>query len=459
MTPQEWIEESKDKLLSELKEFLTFPSISVQPAHRGDLRKAAEWLQQKLVSLGFRVEMLGDPPVVHGFYQGPSGSPTALFYGHYDVQPPEPLEEWESPPFEPKVTEKAIYARGASDDKGQVFMHLAAWRFYVERRGGIPLSLHVVIEGEEETGSKVLSEILQREGARWRSDVVIVSDTAFFDEDIPTLTVGLRGLLYTEIRVRGPKRDLHSGSLGGIVENPAIALAYILANLKGPDGRVKIPGFYESVRPPSAEEVAAWRQLPANETYYLGITGAPALAGEVGFSPIERVSIRPTLDVNGMWSGYTGPGSKTIIPAEAGAKVSMRLVPEQEPMKIWEAYKDFILSLAPAGVEVSVSQLHEPTPAFETSTNSPFYKAAEEAIARTFGKRPIPLREGGSIPILNAFRQALGGVPVILMGFGLLSDKVHSPNEHFRLSQLWRGIEALIQWYSLVSKPSSLLAE
>ncbi|GIV24061.1 MAG: hypothetical protein KatS3mg025_1720 [Bacteroidia bacterium] len=450
MSPRAWIQAHKEALLAQLVTFLRFPSVSAQPTHRSDLHATATWLKETLQGLGFAVELLGDPPVVHAFQAGPPEAPTVLFYGHYDVQPPDPLALWESPPFEPRITAEAIYARGACDDKGQVFAHLAAWQYFKETLGRLPVSLHVVIEGEEETGSDTLYEVLAGKGTAWRSDAVIVSDTAFFSEAFPTLTVGLRGLLYTEIRVKGPARDLHSGTLGGVVANPALALAAILTALKGPDGRVRIPGFYEGIRPPLPAERAAWRELPADEAYYLSLTGAPALAGEVGFSPLERVSVRPTLDVNGLWSGYTGPGAKTIIPAEAGAKVSMRLVPGQDPERIWEAYKRFVMEVAPPGVTLTVDKLHEPAPAFETPTDSPFYRAAEEAIARAFGRKPIPLREGGSIPVLPALQQAAEGAPVILMGFGLPSDAIHSPNEHFRLRQLWGGIEAAVYWYARV---------
>lgn len=452
MSVESWIQENRASLLAELMEFLRIPSVSAQPAHRSDLLRAAEWLRGQLVRLGFSVELIGQPPVVYASYTGRPGAPTVLFYGHYDVQPPEPLELWTAPPFEPHLTSEAVYARGACDDKGQVFAHLAAWQYLREQQGQLPFSLRVVIEGEEETGSESLYALLQKGGDAWRSDVVVVSDTAFFAEGIPTLTVGLRGLLYTEITVRGPVRDLHSGSLGGIVENPALALAHILSALKGPDGRVRVPGFYDRVRPPHPAERQAWQHLPAHEAHYKALTGAPALAGEVGFRPIECISIRPTLDVNGMYSGYTGPGAKTIIPAEATAKVSMRLVPDQDPEAIWAAFAQFVQEVAPPGVEVSVRKLHDPAPAFETPIDSPYYRAAERAVAQAFGKTPVPLREGGSIPVLNALRQATGGAPVILMGFGLPTDAVHSPNEHFKLSQLWGGIAAAAYWYREVAQ-------
>lgn len=449
MSVESWIAEQKNRLIEDLVTFLRFPSISTQPAHRADLHRTAQWLRVQLEALGFTVSLLGDPPVVYGRYDGPTGAPTVLFYGHYDVQPPDPLEAWTSPPFEPRLTDEAIYARGATDDKGQVFAHLAAWRYLQQQEGRLPVSLHVVIEGQEETGSEVLYEVLAGQGQAWRSDAVLVSDTAFFSEEVPTLTVGLRGLLYTEIRVRGPARDLHSGTLGGVVENPALALARILVALKGPDGRIRVPGFYDRVRPPDAQERALWRSLPACESYYLELTGAPELAGEVGFSPLERVSVRPTLDVNGLWSGYTGPGSKTIIPAEAAAKVSMRLVPNQDPERIWEAFAAYVREVAPPGVTVEVERLHPPAPPFETPTDSPFYKAAEEALSVAWGKAPIPLREGGSIPVLSALSKAAGG-PVILMGFGLPTDALHSPNEHFRWRQLWGAVKALTYWYKRV---------
>ncbi len=448
MEPKAWITSRKAEILEGLFTFLRFPSISAQPAYRTQLEACARWLADLLAELGFRVTLHGDPPVVHGYYEGPAGAPTLLFYGHYDVQPPEPLELWESPPFEPTIRQEAIYGRGACDDKGQVWAHIMAWRYW-QAQGGLPVSLHVVIEGQEETGSDMLHALIER-GMTWHADAGVVSDTAFFAEEIPTLTTSLRGLLYTEISVEGPTRDLHSGSFGGIVYNPAEALARILAELKGPDGRVRVPGFYDGVRAP--EERQAWRALPADEAHYLGLTGAPALWGEVGFSPLERATIRPTLDINGLWSGYTGPGSKTIIPAQAHAKVSMRLVPGQDPDRIWQAFQAYVEALAPPAVRVSVKRLHDPAPAFETPTHSPFYEAAARAVEQAFGRPPTPLREGGSIPILSAIQAAMADRPVILMGFGLPSDQVHSPNEHFRLRQLWGGIEAAITFYRLAAQ-------
>jgi len=452
MSPLEWIDAQRDFLLSELVEFLKFPSVSAQPKHRADLHATAEWLKRYLEALGFTVELLEEPPVVHAYYDGPAGAPTVLFYGHYDVQPPEPFELWESPPFSPRIHNGAIYARGACDDKGQVYGHLAAWRYLHQRYGRLPLSIHVVIEGEEETGSDTLYRVLKAHGPKWRSDVALVSDTAFFSESIPTLTVGLRGLIYTEVIVRGAQRDLHSGSFGGVAPNPAIALAQIIAALKNPDGRITIPGFYDEVRKIDPAERALWQNLPADEAHYERLMGSPATGGEVGFAPLERIGSRPTLDVNGMVSGYIGEGSKTIIPAEAKAKISMRLVPNQNPQHIWTQYKAYVESLAPPGVSVDVRLLHEPAPAFETPTDSIFYKIAEEAITEAFGKRPIPIREGGSIPVLSALREAIGGAPVILMGFGLPSDAVHSPNEHFQLRQLWGGIHAAIRFYEGAAK-------
>ncbi|MCS7154010.1 MAG: dipeptidase [Bacteroidia bacterium] len=450
MSEKEWITAHWSALLEDLVAFLKFPSVSAQSSYRQDLQAAADWLAEQLRGLGFSVEKVGEPPVLHGFYKGPASAPTVLFYGHYDVQPPEPLELWESPPFTPRIKDDKIYARGASDDKGQVFIHLAAWRYLLERYGELPVSIHAVIEGEEETGSQTLYGVLESHGAAWKSDVILVSDTAFFSADVPTLTVGLRGLIYSEIIVQGPQRDLHSGSFGGVAPNPALALAEILSQLKGSDGRVKVPGFYERVRPVRAEERGLWRQLPANEQHYLQLTGAPALAGEVGFAPIERIGIRPSLDVNGMVSGYIGEGAKTIIPAQALAKVSMRLVPEQDPAEVWQAFHDFVMQVAPPSVKVEVRLLHEPAPPFETPIDSRYYQAAEEAIAEVFGRRPIPVREGGSIPVLSALQKRLGNPPAILMGFGLPTDAVHSPNEHFHLEQLRKGIEASIRFYKKI---------
>ena len=445
MDIQTWIQQEQTNILAGLETFLRYPTISAQANYQSTLHACAHWLKDYLHALGFQTALYGEPPIVYAYYEGPRGAPTLLFYGHYDVQPPEPLELWETPPFQPTIREGAIYARGACDDKGQVWTHLTAWRYWTAH-GGLPVSLHVLIEGQEETGSETLYKVLEQNGHLWKADAGIVSDTAFFSEEFPTLTTGLRGLLYTEIRVEGPARDLHSGTLGGVVQNPAWALATILAQLKGPDGRILIPGFYDEVLPPDPLLRRQWQTLPAHESYYLSITGAPALWGEVGFSPLERATIRPTLDVHGLYSGYIGEGSKTIIPAYATAKVSMRLVPRQNPEKIWEAFQRYIHELTPPGVRISVSRLHEPAPAFETPTDSPFYQAAAQAVHEAFGKAPIPLKEGGSIPVLSALQKFISG-PIVLMGFGLPTDQIHSPNEHFRLHQLWRGIHAAIAFY------------
>jgi acetylornithine deacetylase/succinyl-diaminopimelate desuccinylase-like protein len=445
MDIQTWIQQEQTNILTGLETFLRYPTISAQTSYQSSLHACAHWLKDYLHELGFQTALYGEPPVVYAYYEGPPGAPTLLFYGHYDVQPPDPLELWETPPFEPTIRDGAIYARGACDDKGQVWAHLTAWRYWAAH-GGLPVSLHVLIEGQEETGSETLYKVLDQHGHLWKADAGIVSDTAFFSEEFPTLTTGLRGLLYTEIRVEGPARDLHSGTLGGVVQNPAWALASILAQLKGPDGRILIPGFYDEVLPPDPLLRRQWQTLPANESYYLSITGAPTLWGEVGFSPLERATIRPTLDVHGLYSGYIGEGSKTIIPAYAIAKVSMRLVPRQNPEKIWEAFQRYIHELTPPGVRISVSRLHEPAPAFETPTDSPFYQAAAQAVHEAFGKAPIPLKEGGSIPVLSALQKFISG-PIVLMGFGLPTDQIHSPNEHFRLHQLWRGIHAAIAFY------------
>ncbi|MCS6789538.1 MAG: dipeptidase [Bacteroidia bacterium] len=455
MSPAQWIQQHQVVLLEELKAFLRFPSISAQPAYRESLYQTAHWLTSKLQELGFAVELLGDPPVVHAWQAGPEGAPTLLFYGHYDVQPPEPLELWHSHPYEPRIEAGAIYASGASDDKGQVFAHLAAWRYWKETQGTLPVSLHVVIEGQEETGSETLYQVLSRVNGIWESDAIVVSDTAFFSAEVPTLTVGLRGLIYTEIEVTGPVRDLHSGSFGGVVENPIMALCRILTTLKGPDGRIHIPGFYEEVLPPRHQERLSWAKVGSLEEHYQQLTGAPALYGEAGFTPLERIGVRPTLEINGIWGGYTGVGSKTVLPSKAFAKVSMRLVPRQDPYKIWASFRDYIYEICPPHVEVKVRLLHEPAPAFETPTESPFYQAAEQAIERAFGKGPLPLREGGSIPVLSALQKAAGGAPVVLMGFGLPDDCVHSPNERFRLEHLWKGIEAASLFYELAAQVSS----
>jgi acetylornithine deacetylase/succinyl-diaminopimelate desuccinylase-like protein len=408
MDIQAWIAQQRPNILEGLKTFLRYPTISAQTAYYPALHECANWLQEYLHELGFQTARYGEPPVLYAFYKGPVNAPTLLFYGHYDVQPPDPLDRWETPPFEPMIKEDALYARGACDDKGQVWAHLAAWRYWSEQ-GGLPVSLHVILEGQEETGSETLYKVLAEHGHLWKADAGIVSDTAFFSEDIPTLTTGLRGLLYTEVRVDGPTRDLHSGSFGGIVQNPAWALATILSRLKGPDGRITIPGFYDEVLPPDPTIRRQWQTLPAHEAHYLAITGAPALWGEVGFSPLERATIRPTLDIHGLYSGYIGEGSKTIIPAYATAKVSMRLVPKQNPDKIWEAFRTYVEALAPPGVKVSVQRLHDPAPLLRPLLTRLSIRQPRKPSRKLSAKPLSPSKKGGLFPSSPLFKRLSPG--------------------------------------------------
>lgn len=440
----DFIQTNRDRYISELKQYLAIPSISALPAHSADVRKCAEWTAEEMRRIQLEnvrlIETPGNPVVYGEWLQAGPSAPTMLFYGHYDVQPVDPVDLWESPPFEATVRDGEIYARGSADDKGQVFMHFKAIEAHLKKNGKLPINIKVIIEGEEEVGSKNLDDFVRGNKDLLKSDVVVISDSAMFDHGVPSICYSLRGLIYFQIDVRGSKSDLHSGVFGGAVANPANVLAFMLAQMKDKGGRIKIPGFYDDVRELSEEERAAWRQLPFNEKKYKKDLGAPKLAGEREYSVLERVWARPTFDVNGLLSGFTGDGAKTVIPAVAMAKVSMRLVPNQDPDKIAQLFEAYVKKIAPKTVEVKVTRMHGGKP-WITEYNNPYVQAAGRAIEKGFGKQPVFCREGGSIPVVSTFQQELG-VPAVLFGVGLPDENAHAPNERLDLSNFQNGIVA-----------------
>lgn len=443
-----YLEEHRDHFLENLKASLRIPSVSAQPQHRDDVARCARHLADHMKSIGMtRVEVVATAghPIVYAEWLGAPGKPTALLYGHYDVQPPEPLELWRTPPFEPTVKDGKLFARGAVDDKGQVYMHLSAIEAHLKVNGGLPINLKVVIEGEEEVGSEHLEAFLRERRAELDADVIVVSDTAMLGPDQPALTYALRGILYTQIEVTGPAHDLHSGHFGGAVANPGNALCAIVAALKDGDGRITVPGFYQDVRAIDEKERELLRSAPFDEKGYLAESGAPAPAGEKGWSTLERITVRPTLDVNGIWGGYQGEGSKTVLPSFAAAKVSMRLVPDQDPKALFESFAAYVKRLAPPGVTVVVKDMHSATP-FLTAYDDPMLASARRALARAWAKPAAMMREGGSIPVMSTFQQT-HGLPSILMGFGLDDDNVHAPNEKFSLSSFHGGTKSVAYLY------------
>ncbi|HTK32457.1 MAG TPA: dipeptidase [Candidatus Saccharimonadaceae bacterium] len=448
-----YLDEHRDRFVDDLKAVLRIPSVSAQPQHKADVERCARHVAEDLKRLGMtRAEVVptAGHPVVYAEWLGAPGKPTALVYGHYDVQPPDPLELWKTPPFEPVVRDGKLYARGAVDDKGQVYMHLKAVEAHMKSNGALPINIKMVIEGEEEVGSENLAIFLREKRPMLDADVIVVSDTGMPAADQPALCYALRGILYTEIQVTGPARDLHSGGFGGTVQNPANALAVILTALKDGDGRITVPGFYDRVRTVSSEERARLNRDLLVEKEFIAETGAPGPWGEKGYTTAERVSIRPTLDVNGMWSGYTGEGSKTVLPSVATAKVSMRLVPDQEPAELFTRLEAYVKKVAPPGVTVRVVDMHS-TPPFLTDPAHPMLQAAVRALERSWAKPPVMVREGGSVPVMTTF-QSTHGLPSILMGFGLDDDQVHAPNEKFSLSSYFGGMKSVAYLYEELAR-------
>ncbi|MBV8843165.1 MAG: dipeptidase [Bryobacterales bacterium] len=437
-----FVEQNRDRLLEELKQFLRIPSISAQPAHASDVRRAAEFVVSSLRSAGLEnvqiIPTAGHPLVYADWLHAP-GKPTVLCYGHYDVQPPDPLDEWISPPFEPTVRNGNLYARGSADDKGQVYSQIKAVEALREVNGKPPVNLKFLIEGEEETGGESIAKYVADNASKLKADVALVSDTELYAEGIPTLCIGLRGLIYTEIEARGPSRDLHSGMYGGAAPNAIFGLIELLAKMKDANGHINIPGMYDDVRAPSPEEKRSWSILPFDEREFLkNEVGSKCLTGEPGFSVFERTWARPTLEVHGIAGGYTAPGAKTVIPAKATAKVSMRMVPDQKPEKILAAYKQFVKENTPAGIETEV-RLLSAGPAIMVDPSHPAIRIAANAFSEILGRETVFIRSGGSIPIVGDFAKHLG-IPTILMGFGLPDDGLHSPNEKYKIANYYTGI-------------------
>lgn len=439
---------NQEKYLDHLKDFLRIPGISTLPEHRPDIERAALWVADNMLAAGLQnVKMMptdGNPVVYGEWLEAGSDAPTVLVYGHYDVQPVDPVDMWDSPPFEPVIRDGELYARGASDDKGQMFAHIKAVESILSAEGKLPVNVRMIFEGEEEIGSPNLNPFVLAHKDMLVATSGLISDSAFISENQPSIVYGLRGLTYMEVRVTGPKRDLHSGTYGGSVHNPAQVLAEIIAALHDEQGRVTIPGFYDKVRPLSDDERKALANVPYPLKQWQTETGLEKPWGEVGHTLMEQKSARPTCEVNGIWGGFQGDGQKTVIPASAGAKISMRTVPDQDPDEIARLFTDYIRSLAPDTVKVEVIQ-HTGGPAAITPLDSPEMRAAARALEAAWGKAPVFIREGGSIPIVATMQTELHA-PVVLMGFGL-DDNAHAPNEHFRVSHFYRGIDAIIHYY------------
>jgi acetylornithine deacetylase/succinyl-diaminopimelate desuccinylase-like protein len=443
----------RDRYVDELKQYLAIPSVSALPAHAADVRRCAEWTADEMRRVGLEnVRLIETPgnPIVYGDWLHADGAPTILFYGHYDVQPVDPLNLWESPPFEATERDGELYARGAADDKGQVFMHFKAIEAHLQEAGRLPVNLRLVIEGEEEVGSTHLDAFVRDHKADLAADVVVISDSAMFDRGVPSICYALRGLAYLQIDLRGTAGDLHSGIFGGAVANPAMVLAQILAQMKDRAGRVKIPGFYDDVRELTESERAEWKKLPFDEKKYKKEWGAPRLTGESGYTVLERLWGRPTFEVNGLLSGFTGEGPKTVIPAVSMAKVSMRLVPNQDPDKIAKLFESYIEKVAPSTVELTLTRLHGGKP-WMAEFDSPYIRAAGRAIEKGFGKTPVFTREGGSIPVVATFQEQLG-IPSVLFGVGLPDENAHAPNEKLDLGNFHGGVIASAHLYDEIAR-------
>jgi acetylornithine deacetylase/succinyl-diaminopimelate desuccinylase-like protein len=450
---QNYIGRSKEKFLNELLDFLKIPSISADPAYSDAVHQTAEFVANQLKNIGLdavEICQTAGYPVVYGEKMINENLPTVLVYGHYDVQPADPIDLWTSPPFEPVIKttpihpQGAIFARGACDDKGQAFMHVKAVEAMLAS-GELTCNVKFMIEGEEEVGSENLAIFVNKNVDRLKADIILVSDTGMLANDVPSITTGLRGLSYVEVEVTGPNRDLHSGLYGGCVANPINILTTMIASMHDENRKITIPGFYDKVIELSAEERAEMAKAPFSHEKYCEALDIETTFGETGYSTMERGSIRPTLDVNGIWGGYTGEGAKTVIPSKAYAKISMRLVPDQNPDEITNLFQTHFEKIAPQGVKVKVKP-HHGGEAAVTPIDSLGYKAAALAYESTFGKKPIPVRSGGSIPIVAMFEKVLG-LKTILMGFGLDSDAIHSPNEHYGLFNFYRGIETIPYFY------------
>jgi acetylornithine deacetylase/succinyl-diaminopimelate desuccinylase-like protein len=442
-----YIDANKSRFLDELFDLLRLPSVSADPQFSADVRKTAEMVRERLLAAGCDtaelIETAGNP-VVYAEKNIDADLPTIVVYGHYDVQPADPYELWDSPPFEPVIKDEKIYARGACDDKGQMYMHVKALETMVQT-GSLPCNVKFMIEGEEEIGSKHLEAFVVENKEKLAGDVILISDTSIIANNTPSITTGLRGMSYMEVEITGPNRDLHSGVYGGAVANPINVLCKMIASLHDEQGKITVPGFYDKVAELSTEEKAALNSAPFDVDQYKQNLAIDAVAGEAGFTTLDRTGIRPALDVNGIWGGYTGEGAKTVLPAKAMAKISMRLVPNQSSSEINELFTRHFKALAPDSVKVEVKALHggEPT---VTKTDSVAFQAASHAFEEAWGKKPIPTRDGGSIPIVALFKKELN-IDVVLLGFGLNEDAIHSPNEHYGTFNYFKGIETITMFY------------
>lgn len=435
----------KTSYLEELKDYLRIPSISTDPDYRDEVHRAASYLEDRMKDAGLDTEQIdaGGYPLVYGEWTGAEGAPTVLFYGHYDVQPPDPLDLWRNPPFEPAEEDGFLVARGATDDKGQSYTHLKAVAAMLKERGRLPVNVKFIVEGEEESGGTAIERFVRRDGGkRLAADCVVISDTSMYAEGQPSLIYGLKGIAYLEIKATGPAMDLHSGTFGGSVTNPLNAVCHIVSRLWDAEtGRVQIPGFYDAVRPLEDWERKAFADLPFDEQQYANSLGVTQVHGEEGYTTRERVWARPTCDVHGLFGGYQGAGAKTVIPSWGGAKVSMRLVPDQDPQEIGRLFTDYVHRIAPPGVKIEIEDHHGAQPTL-LETEGPAVDAAREALEQIWGKAPVMVREGGSIPIVSTFDDVLG-VPVLMLGFGLPEDGLHSPNEKFKIDNFYGGIETV----------------
>jgi acetylornithine deacetylase/succinyl-diaminopimelate desuccinylase-like protein len=442
---------NRERIRDELHDFLRIPSVSARSEHNADTARAADWLARALQTIGLDASIHpteGHPVVLGEWRKAGADAPTILVYGHYDVQPAEPLDLWESPPFEPTVRDGKLYARGSVDDKGQLYLHVKALEAHLAVRGRLPVNVIVLAEGEEEIGSEHLAEFVERNAARLACDAVVISDSAMFAPGLPSILSSLRGLAYFQIDVQGPAVDLHSGSYGGAVVNPAMALARILATMHDADGHIAIDGFYDDVRDWGDAARDQIRTLPFDDEHFRAETGASALGGERGFSTLERIWTRPTCEVNGLLSGYTGEGAKTVLPSKAMAKVSCRLVPDQSPERVQELMRAHVERVAPAGVTATVQHLHGGRP-WRAELSGKVFDAARQALKEAFDREPVITGEGGSIPVVGDFQRILGA-PVLLMGFGLPGENAHAPNEWISVENFEKGMEAVARFYELV---------
>ncbi len=448
-----YIKDNNDKFLGELKELLSIPSISNSEESIPDVKRCAEWLKSHLNSLGIKntkiFETEGHPIVYGDYLSAGKDKPTILVYGHYDVQPPDPLEMWDAPPFSPVIHDGKIFGRGTADDKGQIFIHIKAIETFLKTEGKLPVNIKLIFEGEEEIGSAHLEEFISNNRDLLKADYVVISDTSMYEKGIPAICYGLRGLAYMQLDVIGPNRDLHSGTYGGGVENPINALADIISKLKSPEGKILIDGFYDDVIDLTEDERLELNKLPINIEAYKKDLGINSIKVEDGYTLVESTTARPTLDCNGIWGGYQGKGTKTIIPSQAGAKISMRLVPNQSPEKVAKLFEKYIQKIAPDSIKVKVTYLHGGKPSV-TQMDTPAIKAAMSALKKGFEAEPVFIKEGGSIPIVSVFEKELGA-DVILMGFGLPDDNIHSPNEKFDLDNFYKGIISVCYYYNELS--------